>query len=87
MISRCPESSRAGPRLASPYYHFGRYRREPRSVVLLLPLGMVLASYVLMRMEVVGLRMVGKLDYTPLANEVTRQRINRPFQVEPGISD
>jgi hypothetical protein len=34
-----PDSSRAGPRAASPYYHLGRYRGGTSSAVLMLPLG------------------------------------------------
>lgn len=39
VIPSSPDSSRAGPRAASPYYHLGRYRGETSSVVLMLPLG------------------------------------------------
>jgi hypothetical protein len=34
-----PDSSRAGPRAASPYYHLGRYRGGTSSAVLMMPLG------------------------------------------------
>jgi hypothetical protein len=81
-ISSSPEPSRAGPRLASPYYHVGWYREG-------IPVQQSGGGLALGTDGISERRPDGKSDVwwgtstgTPQANEVTRHQIIRAFQGE-----